>query len=317
MNDFRKLVKRIGNGRKYLFLLILRAPFDALRTWMLASLMKAVFLCLETQKADRLFTICVIFGLLCAVLFFYNGTIWSIYAAFSAKVEIRMQRGLLDKLFGLSLRKVESHLGGEWLTRINGDVQSAMMMMNGPMNMPHLVVAILNTMLSSVLMLGNSVPLFGVTMLFIIPHLWLNYKVVLKKIPQLKEEAQKALAENTASIKPLITEAEAIWIYEAEELLMRQCEESSDRLMRINRKIHMRNAMSKVLMRLFGLGGYLAVLLLGYSYVYRDTMTFSDVVYCFQIRGSIIGGIFMLIVCMSNIKANGVCVKRINDMFEE
>jgi len=317
VNDFQKLVKKIGNGRKYLFLLILRAPFDALRTWMLASLMKAVFLCLETQKADRIFAICVIFGLLCAVLFFYNGTIWSIYAAFSAKVEIRIQRGLLDKLFGLSLRKVESHLGGEWLTRINGDVQSAVMMMNGPMNMPHLVVAILNTVLSSVLMLGNSVPLFGVTMLFIIPHLWLNYKVVLKKIPRLKEEAQNALAENTASIKPLITEAEAIWIYKAEELLMRQCEESSGRLMRINRKIHMRNAISNVLMRLFGLGGYLAVLLLGYSYVYRDTMTFSDVVYCFQIRGSIIGGIFMLIVCMSNIKANGVCAKRINDMFEE
>ena len=43
------------------------------------------------------------------------------------------------------------------------------------------------------------------------------------------------------------------------------------------------------------------------------TMTFSDWVYCSQVRGSILAGVLMLITCMSNIKANAVCVKKVNE----
>lgn len=46
-------------------------------------------------------------------------------------------------------------------------------------------------------------------------------------------------------------------------------------------------------------------------------MAFSDVVYCFQVRGSILAGMSMLITCVNNLKTNSVCIKRINDTFEE
>lgn len=317
MKELYNLVKRMKNGRKYIFLLILRSPFDALRTWMLAGLMRAVFVCLETKSSDRLVTICLIYGLLCALLFFYNGTVWSIYAAFSAKVEILLQRKLLDRILKLPLREVECSFSGEWMTRLNGDVQAAIMMMNGPLNMPHLVVAMINIILSVMLMFHSNIILLGATLLFIVPHLLMNHKVVLRRIPKLREEACKALAESTSTIKPLITEAESIRLYDASELLLKSCEKSSLKLMRTNMKIHMRNAISDVLMRLFGLGGYFAILLLGYEFIYNGRMEFSDVVYCFQIRGAILAGILMLIASINNIKSNAVCARRLNEILDE
>lgn len=87
--------------------------------------------------------------------------------------------------------------------------------------------------------------------------------------------------------------------------------------MKINMKIHVRSALSNAGMRLFGIGGYLVILLMGFGFICDETMAFSDVVYCFQIRGSIMAGVFMFVTCFNNLKANSVCVKRVCDTLEE
>ena len=87
--------------------------------------------------------------------------------------------------------------------------------------------------------------------------------------------------------------------------------------MKINLKMHVRRAISDVGMRLFGMGGYLMILFTGYRFIFNGAMVFSDVVYCFQVRGSVLSGMFMLITCLNNLKANSVCIKRINDTLEE
>ena len=328
MNDFCRLIKRMGIQRKYVILLLLRSPFDALRTWMLASLMKSVFFCLEagTRVAgqgvnhngfDSLPEICVIYGLISALLFVYNGIIWSVYAAFSARSEAWMQKKLLEKILALPLKQVDGRFSGEWITKLNGDIQAAFMMMNGPMNIPHLAVAAINTLLASFLMFRNSLLILCVTWLFVLMQLFLNYKVVLKPIPSLKEASLKAMSESTSAIRPLITEADTILLYDAGELIMKSCEENSRKLLKINMKMHVRSALNDVSMRLLGIGGYLVVMLIGYGFIYKGTMAFSDVVYCFQVRGSIIAGMFMLVTCLNNLKANSVCVKRINNTLDE
>ena len=317
MGDLSKLVKRMGVWRKYIYLLLLRSPFDAFRTWLSSNLMKSIFSCLETDNSGALLKLCVVYGLLCAMLFVYNGIIWAKYAAFSAKVEIWLQKKMFDKILSLPLKRIDRRFSGEWITSLNSDIQAAFTMMNGPMNIPHLIVASINIMLSCLLMLKNSLLLLGITWMFAILHLVVNYKIVLKAIPKLKEEAQNAMAENTSAIKPLLTDADTILLYDAKELMMRSCAETSRRLMKINMKMHVRKAISDVSMRLFGIGGYLMILFTGYRFIYNGTMTFSDAVYCFQVRGSILSGLFMLITCLNNLKANSVCIKRMNDTFEE
>lgn len=317
MGDLSKLVKRMGLWRKYIILLLLRSPFDAFRTWLLANLMKSIFRCLETDNSGALLKLCVVYGLLCAALFAYNGIIWAKYAAFSAKAEIWIQKKMFEKILSLPLKRIDSRLSGEWITRLNSDIQAAFTMMNGPMNIPHLAVAIINTMLSCLLMLNRSLLFLGITWMFAIPQLVINYKTVLKATPKLKEESQNAMAENTSAIRPLLTEADTILLYDAKELMMTNCAENSRRLIEVNMKMHVRKDISDMSMRLFGIGGYLMILLIGYRFIYNGTMAFSDVVYCFQVRGSILSGMFMLITCLNNLKANSVCVKRINETFEE
>lgn len=317
MSDFCKLIKGMGVWRKYLFLLFFRAPFDAVRTWMTAKLLQSVFRCLETDQAGSLMEICVVYGLICAILFLYNGVVWSQYAAFAAGTEVRLQKKMFNKILSLSLSRVDNRLSGEWLTRLNSDIQAAFTMMNGPLNIPHLTVAVINTMLSSLLMLKSSLLLLGITWVFIFLQLFINYKTVFAAVPKLKEESQNAMAENTSAIKPLITEADTILIYDAGELMMQTCDRNSRKLMKINMKIHVRSALSDMGMRLFGIGGYLMILLVGYGFISDGTMAFSDVVYCFQVRGSIMAGMFMLVTCLNNLRANSVCIKRVCDTLEE
>lgn len=317
MSDFGKLIRRMGIWRKYFLLLLFRAPFDALRTWMLAGLMKSVFLCLETRQSASLLSICVLYGLICAMLFLYNGIVWNAYAAFSAKTEVGLQKMLLDKILSLPLKRVNCHFSGEWITKLNSDVQAVFTMMNAPLNIPHLLVAVINTMLSSFLLLRSSFVLFGATWILILPQLLIHYRIVLKAIPKLKEKSQTALSENTAAIQPFITDAAIILLYDAGALMMKNCDESSRKQMKIHMKIHVRNALGDGCMRLFGVGGYLIILFIGYGLIYSGEMAFSDVVYVFQVRGSVLAGISMLIACFSNLKANAVCVKRINHTLEE
>ncbi|MDE7417876.1 MAG: hypothetical protein K2N44_16500 [Lachnospiraceae bacterium] len=302
--------------RKYIVLLLLRSPFDAFRTWLSANLMKSIFRCLETDNSSALLELCVLYGLLCAMLFVYNGMIWAKYAAFSAKVEIGLQKKMFEKILSLPLKRIEHRFSGEWITRLNSDIQAAFTMMNGPMNIPHLIVAIINTMLSCFLMLKSNLLFLGITWMFAIPQLVINDKL-LKSIPKLKEDSQNAMAENTSAIKPLLIDADTILLYDAQELMMINCAESSRRLMKINMKMHVRKAISDVSMRLFGIGGYLMILFIEYGFIFNGTMAFSDAVYCFQVRGSILSGMFMLITCLNNLKANSVCIKRLNDTFEE
>lgn len=317
MNDFVKLIKRLGILRKYIFLLLLRSPFDAVRTWMLASLLKSIFLCLETGNSGKLAAICVVYGLICAMLFIYNGTVWSNYAAFSAKTEVVLQKAMFNKILNMPLKRIDSRDSGEWITRLNSDIQAAFTMMNSPLNIPHVVVAVINTIVSSFMMFRGSFLLFCVTWLLIFPQLLINYKIILEAVPKLKEESQNSLSENTSAIKPLITDADMILLYDAGELMLRTCDEASRKLMKINMKIHVRSALSDVVMRLFGMGGYLIILLLGYRFIYNGAMAFSDVVYCFQVRGAVFEGVLMLITCLNNLRANSVCIKRVNDTFEE
>lgn len=317
MRELFKLIKRMGIQRKYIFLLLLRAPFDALRTWMLANLMKSVFRCLEKEHIERLPEICAVYGLICTLMYIYNGTIWSLYAAFCAKTEVWLQKEMLQKILNLPLRRVESHFSGEWITKLNSDIQAAFAMMNDPINIPHLIVSIINVSLAAFWMLRSNTLLLGITCILILPQFFVNYGIVLKSISNLKKRSQNALAESTSVIKPLIADAETILLYNAGSVMIKKCDETSRKLMKINMKMHVRNAISDAATRLFGIGGYFIILLMGYKLMQEGIMAFSDMVYCFQVRGSILAGMSMFMNCLNNIKTNSVCIKRVNATLDE
>ncbi len=156
-------------------------------------------------------------------------------------------------------------------------------MMNGPMNIPHLAVAVINILLSCLLMRKSSLLFLGITWIFAIPQFVMNYKIVLKVIPKLKEESQNAMAKNTSAIKPLLTDADTILLYDTKEWMMANCAKHSKKLMKINVKMHMRKAVSDVGMRLFGIGGYLIILFMGIRLISNEIMAFRRLFIVFRL----------------------------------
>lgn len=59
------------------------------------------------------------------------------------------------------------------------------------------------------------------------------------------------------------------------------------------------------------------ILTVGYGLVLQGMMSLAEVMYCLQIRQSILAGMLLLFNSMNNIKANSVCAKRINNLLEE
>lgn len=313
MCELAKLIRRLGIRRKYILLLLMRSPFDAFRTWMQAYLMKSVFLCLEMEEMGRLLTVCVSGGLLCAMLFLYNGTVWSFFAAFAAAVEARLRREMTEKIMGMPYKRMHDRSSGEWITRLDGDIQAAVNMMNAPLNIPHAATASINAALSCFLLLRGSPALFAITWLFLLPHLLINYLLVLRRVPDLQEESRAAMADVTSSVEPLIAEAESIVLYDAGSLMLEKCGRDSRRLMRTNLRMHLRRGVGDMVFHLLGIGGYLALLTAGLAMIAVGKMAFSDFAYCSQLRGSILGSVLMLITCKSNIRINSVCVKKVNE----
>ena len=190
-------------------------------------------------------------------------------------------------------------------------------MMNGPINNPHLIVSIMHVSLAALLMLKSSALLLCITCILMLPQLFVNHGIVLKSIPNLKEQSQNALEKNTSVIKPVIADADMILLYNAGSVMIKKCDETSRKLMKINMKMHVRNAISDAATRLFGIGGYFIILLMGYKLMQEGILFFSDMVYCFQVRGSILAGMSMFINCLNNIKTNSVCIKRIETTLDE
>ena len=87
--------------------------------------------------------------------------------------------------------------------------------------------------------------------------------------------------------------------------------------MKSNINMHMRNAFSSAVFRVLGLGGYLVIMLLGFNSIYKGTMSFAELTFSSQVRGSTIAAVQMLIMSGNNIKANSICVKRVNNTFKE
>lgn len=133
----------------------------------------------------------------------------------------------------------------------------------------------------------------------------------------LKEQSQQELANLTGWIAPVIETNEVIQLYGAEEFLRNKMEESSLRLRANQMKIHRKNAINHSLMPLFGVSGYLAMLLFGARQIRQQECSFGDLTKKIQYRGSCFAGVVTVLRCCMNIHANFTGVKRVNDIIEK
>ena len=314
LGEFRKVLKITGSGGRFAFLLLLRSPFDIASTSIQATFLQHAFHMIGQNDGAGLTSVCLTFGVASLCLFLYNGTVWSIYAPFCARLEGRLRTKLYSKISSLSYERIETASYGEWLTRLNADVEAPF---SRVFHFPHAACAIVNISVSAIILWRMNPVVFGWVLSFIVPHIIISQVLFARPMPRLNKRSLEATAKNTGDMTALITCADVAALYDAQNYLMSRFEQSSLALWRANMKIRVRNALSAGILPLFGLGGYLTLLVVGSGWIADGHFTFGDLTAVFQYRGGVLTGSMILISCLITIQASVAGIKRLNETMDE
>ncbi len=308
--EMKKLLNITGGGLQFIILLILRSPVDLCMTIIQAVFLQNAFDAIGQNDIGLLTGACITFIIASLCIFLYNGIVWSIYAPFVVRMESRLRVKLFDKITTFSCERIEGTSHGEWLTRMNTDVQ---MPFSQPIHLPHAVNAILRIAVSSAILWGINPTVLGWVMLFVIPHIITSQLLVARVMPKLNKRSLEATAANMSELTTLVSCADIALLYDARDYLMKRFEKSSMDLMRAKMRIWKRNALNAAIAILpFGLSGYLVLLIVCSGWITRGLLTFGDLAGAFQYRLGLLIGSNMLINCLISIQASMAGIQRIN-----
>lgn len=316
MRDLKVLFAQTGGGRRFFLLLLLRAPFDILHTTLQARFLQGSFSALQHNGMGALIRACLFFGIGSLLLFLYNGSVWTLYSAATARWIGKLRRRLFGHLTGLSLAQMEAKPSGEWMTRLNADVSAATALLNQPMHLPHAACAIVNIAASSVVLLVMNPALYGLILLFVLPHLLISRLVIARPMVRLATAGQEATARNGTDLNALVTCADTALLYDAQGFLLDRFACSSKALLQANMAMRRRNALGAGLLPLMGMSGYLTALLAGGHWIANGVLTFGDLTAAFQYRGGVLVGGMMLANCLTNIQTARGGIRRVNETLQ-
>jgi len=214
MRDMLAFFRMAGGVRQFIILILLRCPFDALYTVIQASFLRFAFGAINKANPNELCHVCALFGIGSLFLFLYNGTVWTLYATNVTKWVGTIRRKLFSHVSGLPLQQIESRPIGEWMTRLNADVQAATAMLNQSIHLPHAVVAIVNICASSLILILMDPRMFGLIMLFVVPHILINRIFVTKPMTRFAINVQEVTDKNTNDMNTLVTCADIAILYD-------------------------------------------------------------------------------------------------------
>jgi len=314
IREMIKLFKTTGGVKKFAFMLLLRCPFDAVSNVVYAVFFMRALEAVEVGGAAALFRACGWFFLASVCLFLYNGSVWMIYAPFAVRTEGGLRRALYEKMYSFSCERVESVPSGDWIARLNADVE---MPFSQPLHLPHFVCSVVNVTASAIILYAINPAVFGWVTLFVVPHIAVSQIYIAQAMPELNRRSLEAKAKNADGLTAFITCADAASLYDASGFLTQKFLESSFGLLNANMKIHKRNAFGAAILPLFGLCGYLALLYASSGWIANERFTFGGLTGAFQFRGGVLLGSFMLINSVVSIKGSMAGITRLNAILAE
>lgn len=337
VRNLYKVFKRLGGMGNYLFLLILRCPVDTVLCIINACFLNNVFDALEQGTLEKLYTTCLQFVVANFLLFSYNGIMWGKFAVFSAHLYGRLKESVFLTMLKLPLEKLESKSDGAWLTRANSDAKMTMNLVNGALNIPHFVFAVVRIVTASVILGSISPLLLFVELAVLIPHACLRQKLVVQPLERWNRLSQEHIEEATVSMTAMIECGDTIRLYEAQKFLLNHYEEKSLQVVKYRLQMNLRKACGEFMHLLLSRGGYLLLFFLGCKLLvmrgiefstYEGTgiafvdnlmgegMAFGTLTAALQYRGAMVMGTMMLLNSLVEIKKNSIGLKRMEEIYE-
>jgi len=314
LRDYLKVVRMTGDGWKYAILILLRSPVDVLFTWTQASFLQRAFNAVGSADGAGLADACIYFGIATFCVFLYNGVVRVFFAPFCVRMERKLRVKLYARIASFPYERIESLPHGEWLTRLNTDVQ---MPFSQPVHVPSAACSVVNISVSAIVLWSINPAVFGWVILFVIPHILISQLLIARAMPGLNRQSLEATARNTGELTALITCADVAALYDGQAYLLKRFEESSLDLLKAKMRIVRRNALGAAILPLFGLGGYLVLLIVSSGWIANGQLTFGGLTAAFQYRGGVLVGSLMLINCLITIQASMAGIRRINETMSD
>lgn len=308
------MLKKLGLQKKYLTLLLFRIPFDTFRTIINAAFLKQAFTAVDFLDARKLSIACLMFFVECMFLFSYNGTVWRFFAVMYARLKGSLSKHLMQSLIAKPYEELETLSSGDILVRFNNDADKAAAIYGEPFNLVFLVNGLCNIIISSILLVRVNLKLFLIVIAFVIPHIALSTFVIAPLQYKIQGKIQEKTAELTNLYNSYIVMEDIVHLYNASSFLQGKMDVLNDELRRLNVKKAGCAALSAMLLPLFGLSGYLTLMLTGGSMVAAGSLTYAVLLYVCQLRGGILPASLMVINSAVNIKTNSVSLKRIEPL---
>ncbi|HKM34841.1 MAG TPA: ABC transporter transmembrane domain-containing protein [Lachnospiraceae bacterium] len=314
MKNLWNILGIIGERKKYIFLLALRTPFDFLLNLSQVFFLRDAFGAIEKGSQADLYRACVFYGVASLLLFSYNSIVWRIFSVMYVQIAGKTRIAAANSIMEHSLSQVEKGSSGDFLTRLNLDAGMTIMILGGVLNIPHFVIAVFSIICTSLMLVGMNLKIFFIVMSFVIPHVILNWFVVAKPMTDLQEKVLQAKGRMNTILSSMITMADTAVLYDAKPMLIRSYRRESREVMQLKMVMTLKNAFGSALILLFGLMGYLVLLLYSGGAIASGNMLFGELIAITKLQSGILMGLFMGIRSSVHIRMNLAGLHRINEL---
>ena len=311
----RKILKETGMTKDFILVMVLRAPFDFINAVLSANMLESFIRLIEKKNEGNLLPTFGIFMLFTVMLFGYNMFVW---AFITMKINIRFIKKLRMRVYKSLLSRTEQEMeelsAGDWISRLNSDIDKTNLYLVGPLNFMHLLIASVNMTLSAVVLFMLNRTMLAVALIMTLPFFFLSSVVVIRKVPVFKKKSREHYAKYTNWMEPIVNASESIRIFEGEELVKAKAEKESLEIMKNNMKAHRRTALAAGVNTFSGMTGYLLLLFLGNSMMGRELEDFARLMKITQYRGEMMKSVMMTNNCIGRMKGNLPAAERVEEV---
>ena len=311
----RIILKETGMTKDFILVMILRAPFDFINALLSANMLETFIRLAERKEEGELLPTFGMFLLFTVIMFGYNMFVWAVVTMkinirFIKKLRMRVYKSLLSR----TGQEMEELSAGDWISRLNSDIDKTDLYLVGSLNFMHLLIASVNMTLSAAVLFMLNRTMLAVSLLVTLPFFYLSSVVAIRKVPVFKKNSREHYAKYTNWMEPVVNASESIRIFDGEELVMAKAEEESLKIMKNNMKAHKRTALATGINTFSGMTGYLLLLFLGNSMIGSELDDFARMMKITQYRGEMMKSVMMINSCVGRMKGNLPAAERVEEV---
>lgn len=313
----RKILKETGMTKDFILMMILRAPFDFLNAVLASNMLETFIRLTERKEEGELLPTFVMFLMFTVILFGYNMFVWAVV---SMKINIRFIKELRMRVYRSLLsrtgQEMEELSAGDWISRLNSDIDKTDLYLMGPLNYMHLLIATVNLTLSAAVLFMLNRTMLAASLIVTLPFFYLSSVVAIRKVPVFKKNSREHYAKYTNWMEPAVNASDSIKIFDGEALVLAKAEEESLKIMKNNMKAHKRTALASGINTFSGMTGYLLLLFLGNSMMGNELEDFARMMKITQYRGEMMKSVMMTNNCIGRMKGNLPAAERVEEVLK-